>query len=64
MTYEQYLNPPEDSRPVIGQCEFCGQNIHGASPGYDADEYGEIDGCMVHRDCVMDFFDKYCRKGE
>lgn len=62
MTFDEFLTPPEDPRPVIDICEECRHAIRGACDGYDADEYGEIDGVLLHRDCVMDYFDNRCRK--
>ena len=63
MTFEDYLAPEEDNRPIIGHCEQCGGEIHGETDGYYADEYGKIDGILLHRECVMDYFDQHCMIG-
>lgn len=50
-----------DNRPVIGNCEKCGCEIHGADVNntVEADEaFLFDDGCMVCDYCLLD----YCRK--
>ena len=59
MTFEEFLTPPEDERPIVGNCEECGSEIHGETEGYFADEYYEFDGIKLCRDCLQVYFDKH-----
>ena len=44
---ERSLEPPEDV--LIGYCTHCGDEIYGN------DWYCEVDGKLVHNECLSDF---------
>ena len=45
----------EDNRPVMGVCPVCGQNVCDENDFYGKDDAFEIDGEIIHEDCVMEF---------
>lgn len=49
-----------DWRPVIGECDICGCDIHGADGVYESDEAFAFEdgGDVVCSDCLY----KYCRE--
>ena len=44
---ERPLDPPEDK--VFGYCDHCGGEI------YEGEEVYEIDGNIIHEDCLLDY---------
>lgn len=58
----EFMEEPIDDRPEIAVCEQCGEPIRGESTGYLADDWGEVDGVSLHRDCVLAYFDSHCRR--
>lgn len=44
---ERPLDPPEDK--VFAMCDHCGGEI------YEGEEYYEIDGDLIHEDCLLDY---------
>lgn len=44
---ERPLDPPEDV--IVGYCDHCGGEI------YEGEEIYEIDGDVVHEDCLLDY---------
>lgn len=44
---ERPLDPPEDV--IVGYCDYCGGEI------YEGEEVYEIDGDVVHEDCLLDY---------
>lgn len=55
---DEWLNPKDDPRPVIGECAECRCDIHDSTFGYESDFYYDFDGDMVCEDCLED----YCRR--
>ena len=48
----------EENKPKkIGVCEQC------SDPIYEGDDHYDIDGDMVHWDCLTDYMDKYRVRG-
>ena len=62
----EWMNEPEDDRPVIGKCAECGEDIHGETDGYYADKYYDFDwmGEMVCEDCLRSYCDRHFAKGD
>lgn len=51
-----------DDRPVMGECEICGCEIHGQSRDYYADDAYLFDGGeFVCSDCVTKYCDEHFR---
>lgn len=54
---EPPLDPPEDV--VVGYCACCGDEI------YEGDDVYEIDGDLIHDDCLREYAEKFfsdCKK--
>lgn len=63
MTYDEWLIPDEDTRPVIAICAQCGEAIFGSDKTHWGDTYYEVDGVSLHDECVMDYLNDHCLKG-
>lgn len=48
----------EDPRPILGNCPICGEPVYGEDDGWDADDAYELDGEVIHSDCVFKYLDK------
>ena len=48
----------EDSRPLLGHCAICSQEIRGENEDYDADDAYEFDGDYVCDDCLRTYLEK------
>lgn len=48
----------EDTRPVIDTCPVCHKLVRGESEDYEKDDAYEIDGWVLHADCVLKFLEK------
>ena len=46
----------EDTRPVLGCCEECGEEIHGSDDTHEADDAYNIRGALIHYDCLHKYF--------
>lgn len=53
MTIHYGMEPKETTCPVLGKCEGCGEPI------YPYEEYYDIEGELVHWDCLREWADKY-----
>lgn len=42
----------EDTRPIKGYCEYCGDEIHGGDVTHYGDEAYDFDGVLVCEDCL------------
>ena len=51
----------DDTRPVIGHCEECEQEIYGGDALYEGDVYYEIEGAKIHEDCIQTYLDRWYR---
>lgn len=58
----EWMNEPRDERPVICQCEQCGEPIHGGNYTHFGDVYYRFDSIAVHEECVMDYLNENCRR--
>lgn len=48
----------EETKPKsIGVCEHC------SDPIYDYEDYYDIDGDMVHEDCIRDYAERWLVRG-
>lgn len=47
-----------DLRPLLGNCEVCGCEIHGSCDGYEADDAYEFDGEFVCANHLADYFEE------
>lgn len=47
---ERPLEPPEDK--IFGYCDHCGGEI------YEGEEVYEIEGDIIHEDCLLDYVRK------
>ena len=47
LNFEPPLDPPEDE--VFAECDQCGGEI------YVGEEYYDIDGDLIHEDCLCDY---------
>lgn len=45
-----------DLRPLLGNCEVCGCEIHGSCDGYEADDAYDIEGAFVCYDHLHEYF--------
>ena len=45
-----------DDRPVVGECELCGHELHAESDGYDADDFVEVENFLLCHDCWEDYY--------
>ena len=47
----------EDRRPLVGNCEVCGCELHGGDDRWDADDGYEVeDNVFVCDDCLREYF--------
>ena len=62
----EWMNEPDDPRPVIGQCAVCGCDIHDECDGYWADEYYSFEwmGDLVCDEDLRAYCDQHFRKGD
>ena len=47
-----------DDRRIVGECELCGHELHAESDRIDADDFVEVNGILVCKDCWMDYFEE------
>lgn len=45
----------EEPRPVLGECPECHEPVYGECDGYYADDAYEIDGEVIHEDCLIPY---------
>lgn len=59
----EWMDEPQDERPVIAVCEECGQDIHGEDSTHYGDTFYDLPslGC-VHEDCLMEYLQQF-KKG-
>ena len=51
-----------DDRPVLGECDECGKELHGQNADYYADDaYIFDDGTIVCSDCLRKYCDEHFR---
>lgn len=48
-------NNNEDTRPVLGKCGYCNQDIYAEDDNYYGDDIVTINGCIMHFDCAQDY---------
>lgn len=48
----------EDTRPIIDTCPVCHEPIRGENENYEKDDAYEIDGWVLHSECVLKFLEK------
>ena len=48
----------EDTRPLLGHCEICGQEIYGEDDDYDADDAYVFEGDYVCDNCLFKYLDR------
>lgn len=54
---ERYHEHLEDSGKKIGVCEHC------SDPIFEGEDYYDIDGDMVHEDCIRDYAERWLVRG-
>ena len=66
MTRDEWLEPEDDERPVIGQCAVCGCDIHDEFVGFYADTYYDFEwmGDLVCEDHLQEYCNQHFRKGD
>lgn len=47
-----------DTRPILGQCEVCNKEIHGGDETSLPDDAYNIEGALIHYDCLHEYFRK------
>jgi hypothetical protein len=60
----EWMREPEDDRPVVAECCMCGRPIHGSNHSHYGDSYFVIDFDAICDECVTDYLNQYCRKGD
>ena len=60
----RYITSAERERPIVGECVMCGKLIYGADDDHYADTYFVIDGDCACEDCITDYLNKYCKRGD
>ena len=52
-----------ESRPIVGYCAHCYEPIRGKTERWEGDWYCEVDGDMIHLECIYDYFSKEAKEG-
>lgn len=52
----------EEEREVFCDCDICGEPILASDDRYEGDEYVEIDGYLMHDECVWEWVKKNRRQ--
>lgn len=60
----EWMSEPIDDRPVIGNCEVCGCEIHGSSPGDYGDCFYDFFGELVCEDHLTEYCNRVFKKGD
>lgn len=55
LDWEDYAASREDNRPIIDTCPVCGEPVHDENEDWEKDDAYEIDGWVLHEDCVLKF---------
>lgn len=55
---EQYDNQLPDEEIIFNICDVCGEEI------YVGDEYYDIDGIIIHDECLKDWAKEYKKEAE
>lgn len=45
----------EDTRPVLGKCGYCDQDIYAEDDNYYGDDIVSINGRTMHYECAHDY---------
>lgn len=54
---EEYANRG-NNRPILDTCPVCGEPVYGGNDEYNPDDAYEIDGSVVHDDCVIEYLNR------